>query len=317
MTGTRQSLRRRRALILGAALAVLSAACGSGGSSEVDAATEPLDALFVPESCDIEFGFTNVFDKIEQFPAGEGVDINDDGIPDNHLSNLRPLFNASLEDGFARGTWIFLIELTDWDGPPVADDPDLSVTLYTGFDADSPPNLENDFSGEGEFLVDSRQLDVSCAPLAITHGAVLEGRSLTLRPEEWKFQIEGVGIFPYVDMRMSANYAPDFSTFEGDVGGVWLPCSLYKATGPDYPGGTLLGLIVNQFSLPDPDIDRDGDGLETFVGDGNSIAECIDGDGSVLPGPECACDERIVDGYSVSFRTSGVTASIVGILQVD
>lgn len=306
-------------LAIAALCAVAAVGCGGGGEEAVDAAAAPADAMFVPAECEIDFGFTHVFDLLEQFPAGEGVDIDGDGAPDNHLAPLRPLFNASLEDGFARGTWIFLMELTNWDGPPVADDPDVTVSVFNGFDADSPPNLANDFSGDGEFLVDSRQLDVNCGPQAITYGAVMENRRLEIEPEEWKFHIEGVGVFPYVDMRMIANYSPDFRTFEGAAGGVWLPCSLYKTTGPNYPGGTLLGLIVNQFALPDPDIDRDGDGLERFEGDstGNSIAKCFDGDGTELPGPDCACDPRIVDGYSVSFRVTGITASIVGVLQVD
>lgn len=308
---------RPRRLADVALLAFLAAGCGGGSDGAVDAATAPSDALFVPAECDIDFGFTHVYDMLEQFPAGEGVDIDDDGLPDNHLAPLRPLFNASLEDGFARGTWIFLMELTDWDGPPVADDPDVTVSVFNGFDADSPPNLENDFSGDGEFLVDSRQLDVNCGPQAITYGAVLENRRLEARPEEWKLQIEGVGVFPYADMRVTVDFSPDFKTFEGAVGGVWLPCNLYKATGPDYPGGTLLGVIVNSAALPQTDIDRDGDGLESFEGDGNGIKKCYDGDGTEIDGPDCACDPRIVDGYSVSFRASGITASIVGVLQVD
>jgi len=301
-----------------AALAGLAlCACGSGGDSDTDAGSSLTDAVFVPPECDIDFGFTYVFDSLWQFPEGEGVDIDDDGLPDNHLAKLRPLFNASLEDGFERGTWIFLMEVTNWAGPPAEDDDDVSIVVYNGFDADSPPNTENDFGGQGEFLVDSRQLDVRCQPQDITHGGTIAQRVLHVRPEEWRFQIEGIGVFPYVDMRMTAEFAPDFSTFTGRAGGDWPPCGLYKATGPQYVGGNLLGQVVNHFALPDPDIDRDGHGLEYFVGDGTSIVECVDGDGTILPGPDCACDPRIVDGYSVSFELTGVTADIVGILQVD
>ena len=46
--------------------------------------------------------------------------------------------------------------------------------------------------------------------------------------------------------------------------------------------------------------------------DGEGHLYCIDGDGTEIATPACACDSRIVDGYSVSFRVHGVPARIVG-----
>jgi hypothetical protein len=71
-----------------------------------------------------------------------------------------------------------------------------------------------------------------------------------------------------------------------------------------------------------PDVDLDGDGLETFydtesadpdagtLKDGR-IDKCVDGDGTVILGLDCPSDSRIADGYKMIFVIHGVRAIIL------
>ncbi|MGE0785557.1 MAG: hypothetical protein AB7S26_07705 [Sandaracinaceae bacterium] len=67
-----------------------------------------------------------------------------------------------------------------------------------------------------------------------------------------------------------------------------------------YPEGTV-SLSVLVASDYDPDDDVDGDGYERVELEiphtVSPIARCIDGDGTVIEGPSCIHDPRIVDGY--------------------
>ena len=65
-----------------------------------------------------------------------------------------------------------------------------------------------------------------------------------------------------------------------------------------------------------PDVDRDGDGLETFQDqrpDG-VVDTCIDGDGTAytsVTGIPCALDAAFQDGYTVQINVTGVRAFLV------
>lgn len=64
-----------------------------------------------------------------------------------------------------------------------------------------------------------------------------------------------------------------------------------------------------------PDIDLDGDGLETFnVGNDGKIDICFDGDGSILGSKDCMQDPEMQDGYSGCFTFHATRATIVGIM---
>jgi hypothetical protein len=46
---------------------------------------------------------------------------------------------------------------------------------------------------------------------------------------------------------------------------------------------------------------------------GTTVARCIDGDGTVIAGANCACDPRIQDGFSTAIEAEGVGAVIAGL----
>ena len=82
-------------------------------------------------------------------PEGEGLDITGDGIPDNAMGFIAPLANQAIQDGLDLGTGLYLLDVTKWDGPPVATDTDIGLTFYAGIDADEPADVSNNYDGEG------------------------------------------------------------------------------------------------------------------------------------------------------------------------
>jgi hypothetical protein len=69
-----------------------------------------------------------------------------------------------------------------------------------------------------------------------------------------------------------------------------------------------------------PDVDVDGDGLETYEVDRTGptgcqpvVSACIDGDGTRVEGRGCARDPRFEDGWSAGLPFTAVQATLVGI----
>lgn len=65
-----------------------------------------------------------------------------------------------------------------------------------------------------------------------------------------------------------------------------------------------------------PDVDVDGDGLESYqVASGSNcqavITGCVDGDGTVIPGHGCVLDPRMQDGWSAAFDFTAPATTIV------
>jgi len=66
-----------------------------------------------------------------------------------------------------------------------------------------------------------------------------------------------------------------------------------------------------------PDVDRDGDGLEQlFDTDGNGfVDECRDGDGTEIVGTDCPADPRIADAFALELDYGTAAAEIVGVAE--
>ena len=61
-----------------------------------------------------------------------------------------------------------------------------------------------------------------------------------------------------------------------------------------------------------PEIDVDGDGLETIDLDSNAeIFQCHDGDGSLIEGAYCLEDPRIADGFGMCLDMHGIPGELV------
>jgi hypothetical protein len=99
----------------------------------------------------------------------------------------------------------------------------------------------------------------------------------------------------------------------GVLGGAITQCSLSRAE-PSILAYSLLHDLHRLFQL-DPDIDLDGDGLETIttVDNQTDIVSCTDGDGTtVIEGADCPCDPRMADGYSIAFELDFRGATVLG-----
>lgn len=302
-----------RAAAAAATLAtLLAAACGGDGT--VTGGSDAGTAVdFSPPPCDVAFGHTYVFDELALLPEGDGIDITGDGQPDNVLGKMAPIANSFLQGTLDNSAAIFLLDFTEWDGAS-ADDPQVGVTFYLGVDADSPPDPSDDYGGAGEFLVVDRAFDVECRPIGkVEDGRIEDGVGIA-SGSTWRFLVPGVGTVEYEQVQLTADFEPANDGLDARLGAAWTICNLWRISGPIFAGGTMLGGVVNNFQEPVADLDLDGDGFERLIGDGETVVGCVDGDGTPVEGPDCPCDPRMADGYSVSVEVHAVAATITGIL---
>lgn len=293
--------------------------CGCTEEGTQDFRTEPYAEPSLPDAggedepaCQPEFGRTYVMDSLEILPYGEGTDLDGDGAPDNALGLFADAFNQGSAESFAAGYMNFLWDLTDWNLTPT--DPELQVTMYWGTDEDSPADPTNDRTGEGRFHVGTAQFDLACQTDTRFERASLLDGLLTAATRLWEYRWEDFGTIGIADFRVGFRFSDDLMRISGQAAGAYTLCGLSSAYFPGRIDGSLLDFIANAIQMQ-PDIDRDGDGLEQVEGDGASIARCTDGDGTVIQGADCACDPRIADGFSVAFRGSAITAHIVGVID--
>jgi len=263
-----------------------------------------------PFGCDMAFGRTMVIDLLEIMQPWEGFDVDGDGDPDNALGFLASFANAGWRESMQAGDSIFLFDFTPW--LEFLDEPsdDLGLSFYNAVDADNDPS--NNHSGDGEFVVSIEQFDVSCEPTSRFDIVSIESTTVTASSDLWKFFIPDYGTATFANIRLALDVDEDLAGLSGSMGAVWTICGLATSPFPGSTPGSFLDFAGGAFGAV-PDIDRDGDGLEQIVFAEARVQSCVDGDGTEIPGPDCACDPRIADGYSIAFRGSAVPAAIVDI----
>jgi hypothetical protein len=274
-----------------------------------------VDALFQALPCEPTLGRTYILAVARFLPEGMGKDLDGDGDIDNALSFLAPILNQVIEDAIAAGASLFLFDVAQWADPPTPDDPEVIVTTFAGIDADQPADPSNNLTGEGEFYFLGQQLDVNCQPLSKSERASITDGVISAYAPRWRFSIGNIGSIEFASFDLSWTFLDGYHRTDGLATGSVPLCSMSHAYDPQLGSGSLLDLVANQPTLRPADIDRDGDGYERAVGDGaNGVKECIDGDGTVVPGADCACDPRFVDGYSMALELKGVRTKVLGIL---
>lgn len=299
--------------MMAALAAVLAGACGGGGG----ATDPPVDAA--PQGCPIPAGESYFMASLEFAPEADGFDLDNDGVVDNSLGRMPVSVLASMNDGIATEIEtgeIMLAHVLDW-SPPTATDPAVELWLFTGRDADDPPDPSNNASGGAEFYAKPTQFDVNCLPETRTSSGNVIDSVLRGRADDWLFPLASVGAVNLATPRLELTFASDFASFSGRLGAVVPLCSLSAVPLLGQDSGTMLDAMVNGPSIRGDatiDVDRDGDGLEVVEGDGVGILRCIDGDGTIINGSDCPCDPRIVDGYSMALKFTGVSAKILGAL---
>lgn len=253
-------------------------------------------------------------------------DLDGDGDMDNAFAELGSptgdlmvmALNTALVEGL-RGETPRIIHfpwVDDLSGPH---DDDAILVSVEGIDSDEPADPTDDFDGE-EFWIDADGLDACGEPVYYLEGVVLRDGVLDATA--------AVGDFPLLPGMETRGARVEGTIDPGGVSGLLLACAyatielLGTQEAPEVTGDlTLLELFLaggDAVGVPmmpgcSPDLDLDHDGLERFtLDDTHRIAQCVDGDLSVIDGRDCWMDPRMADGYSLNVRIVGVAATILG-----
>lgn len=283
-------------------------------------------------------------------PAGAGWDFLDgrgrvgqwDCRVDNRIGGieeLRVALSLALDYGIDSGYSLMLL-FGDLEDPLGRQDGDVTVYLVNGEDQDD--NVETSKSGGDEFKVRQESLEPGGAPSIALTGSI-EGSRLDVSTQYCLINVssgsftvpfgvaqtrivgtlttDGRKILGLSDGRivaaMTARSMADFPELFVEYAAVF--ANLSPATYSTFLDLVVLGPLELGHPEPlQPDVDLDGDGLETFhdtrPDDGMGIIDlCIDGDGTEIPGEHCVTDPRIQDGFSFTFSIEGVWARIAGI----
>jgi len=286
------------------------AGCEADMPGTLDLAMAPSD--LAPAGCMPDFGRVYFVDTLRFMPPGEGFDLNGDGKIDNQMGVVASLANGELQNSIKIGTTIMLASVRDLKGPPAVEGDTPAVALLLGLDSDSPGDPTNN-ADNGAFKVPIEQFDVNCQPTTTFDTSTVVNGSIESTSRHTDIVAGSIGTIRWTDTHQVMTPSADFSKWTGITSGIGNACSLSITPFPGPNTASLLDVLVNALSLQ-PDIDRDGDGIEQIIGDPNTttIKECKDGDGTVIPGRDCPCDPRIADGYSGALGFSLVPARVVG-----
>lgn len=280
---------------------------GSNGSSQLAAVTPP--DMVDSSGCHPTFGRTFIVDTFSERAQGDGFDLNGDGKPDNALGALAAFANPRWNDAIVKGYAIYLLDLDNLAGPPLVDGSTPQISFFVGVDANNDPT--DNLGGRGTFYVPAEQFDVNCQTTAGFDHTMVTNGSITGDKSKVSVVAQGVGGLEFVHVKLVSTINSDYSRYSGTLGDISTACAL-SLTPSGFNTSSLLELIVGNFSLQ-PDMDLDGDGLDTFTVDANGLASCTTGSGVVITGHDCPCDPRIADGYSSAMDFTGVPATILGL----
>ena len=243
-------------------------------------------------------------------------DCDDSGCIDNQLSGLAGLGNDSIYAGVRGGESLLLIEIMGLDENNIANDPSITVNIYSARDADDPFFPANNFrvpDGQSsccEFTINPKSLVGGNPPTsrARAPATMSAGNIRSLVPVPIEFTVT-VGAPPHQEVRLeqvklSGRLASNLRKIDEGVLGGAVPLSTLaqienpycRTISPQCPvalGSSTLLDLVNSFGGPNPDIDLDDDGLECILDtNGDRVVDtCCDGSLTVASCPrngDCA-----------------------------
>ncbi len=268
-----------------------------------------------------------VIDTLTIGGRGVGCDYSGDGMPDNAFGeSIGGLISGFLGGGDLTDYATILLNYRGLDDLTGADDPDITIGWMLGEAGTTA----------GEYLVDEMSLDLDLVSPLVTFEGGIASRTLTAGPED----IELFIAFLPLEIRQAELHGTTRATAgrlsnldDGLLCGA-IPLDLFagfpvpadipviggqpacEGTDPPTFGDVIIAGAVILPGTP-PDVDLDGDGLESFeitegAGCQAVVTACIDGDGTRVEGRSCLLDPRFQDGLSVGLPFTAVPATIVG-----
>jgi len=257
------------------------------------------------------------------------LDIDGDGDEDralNLLSEQYQLLGYDFSEFVRSGVILSVIEVAGLEQPYTGSDSGVTFKVYRTRDADQDYG-NNTCEGEG------------CAQFVAHPDQLVDGQTLfRLGPapiEDHHFRVEmseaseltvdfGIDVpIPFLKVRVEV-LLPD--ALDGIPAGVLcgavpasslngIPlCAVTNGASFDQntcDDDTSVAFVIARLGAQ-PDIDIDGDGLETYAVDfSGEVLSCQDGDGSLIEGPDCLSDPRIADGFSVCASFRGIPAELI------
>ena len=240
-------------------------------------------------------------------------DVSGDGLPDNVFADLDPTIMAFLrswiDDAVHRWNRVLAVDLGGLPDPATPEGQDVVVTMGTATDCDGDPS---DNTSPGELIAPTG--DMIDFTVSVSTGALVgEADRMVFNIDDGDFVLSG--------FEFTATVAPWLESLSDGVLCFYFAIpDLYGLTTDSYPDYTVLDALVAPGAVSgltwitglQPDVDVDGDGLETLIADEDGhVVQCLDGDGStVVPeeGHHCAEHPGIVDGFSGTFLVAGVGA---------
>ena len=294
-----------------------------------------------------------IVDTLGHLGPGQGFDLDgrcrgDGDCIDNALGLFGELMNDQIRQWLLGGETLLLVEVAGIDEPFAGDDENVTVKFYGAVDAETPLFPANNFQipqGETkccEFKIHADSIDSAGVQARSRIRARVEGGRLrstepaTLRLPLLATTTSSASSFSLelrlarLSLTIGANFA---SLSEGIVAGTIpvyslhsTPSLLCNSTNLLCPSGSRPGSWLEALlTLSQPDMDLDGDGLETFDTTlGGRVAVCRDGCLGCSRGPRvapldaqrpdsCVYAAAIADGYSAAQFFHAVPATVVGV----
>jgi hypothetical protein len=275
----------------------------------------PPDAgVLDPADCPAAYGPASIIDTFAlSNTTMNAFDLDGDGDNDNILSSVAGLANGGIMDDLDSGAFRLISELRLLDDATLMNDVMVQVVPYTAVDTDAPVAPGDDFSHMEPFYFSRDSVNpADCSPTGVIPASIAGG-AVSASGDVLPVTISGFGLVEIGEPRLTGTLATDAVGFQltgGRLGGVIPACTLSRVT--DTPLGMNQLHALVQFLGLSPDIDLDGDGIETIQTDSAGIISCTDGDSTIVSGETCACDPRIADGFSALFDFTSVGATLVG-----
>jgi hypothetical protein len=196
--------------------------------------------------------------------------------------------------------------------------PSMTLVYYNVADADADPS--NNFDGTGTFLINPESLHpVTGYPLVQIDGSIDAAGALYAGPDTismFMYLGSTPSYIEFVNAQTVATLTDDGTIIDGmldgELGGV-VPVAVFHAVanpagfGPPTVAGLMAALGIQ------PDVDLDGDGLETIeAGLFTGVTECNDpSSGGTITGADCPAE--LEDGWSAAFRFTAVHGTVTGV----